>query len=573
MNPNLYLLKCKYVVLLISASLFFNHQLLAQLGNDDPSFITGSGVSNTVSASAIQSNGKIIIAGDFSSYNGTSRSSIARLNQDGTLDASFSTSPAGGPNDAIYALALQSDGKILIGGIFNTYGGISRNSIARLNLDGTLDLSFNPGTGTNFLVTSISLQPNGQIIIAGNFSSYNGTSKNGIARLNSDGSLDLGFSAGTGPNSTINTLSLQSDGKIIAGGFFTTFNGIANKYIVRLNTDGTTDLSFNQGTGLNSYVYSTAIQPDNKIIIGGYFSSYNGVARGRIVRLNFDGSIDLSLNSGMGANGQITTLGIESGGKIIIGGDFTIYNNISRKNIARINSDGTLDTNFDSGSGANFAVNTLSIQSDGKIIIGGDFTTYNGVSRNRVTRITAASVLPLTLISFSVNNEGNKNQLKWKTSNEINTKSFVVQRSNDGNTFTDIGLLNAKGFEESVYNFDDIESKTNVVTYYRLKIVDIDGQSIFSKVVAVKNILELLNIKFITNPFLDNIVIGINSNAKGYVTLSILDNSGKILRKEQRSLEKGFNNLSVNGLASLANGIYLLTLECYGEKLSFKLIK
>jgi uncharacterized delta-60 repeat protein len=370
---------------------------IARLNTDgslDGSFNPGTGTDNSVWTTAVQSDGKIIIGGAFTTYNGTARNRIARLNTDGSLDATFN--PGTGADDWVYTTAVQSDGKIIIGGEFITYNGTARNRIARLNADGSLDAIFNPGTGANDIVRTTALQSDGKIIIGGFFITYNGTARNRIARLNTDGSLDATFNPGTGANSYVETTAVQSDGKVIIGGDFTTYNGTAINCIARLNADGSLDASFNPGTGANHRVATTALQSDGKIIIGGGFSSYNGTARNCIARLNTDGSLDASFNPGTGANGIVLTTALQSDGKIIIGGAFTTYNGTGRNRIARLNADGSLDATFNPGTGADDWVYTTALQSDGKIIIGGDFTSYNGTGRNRVARLNADGSLDAT---------------------------------------------------------------------------------------------------------------------------------------------------------------------------------
>ncbi len=360
-------------------------------GTLDAGFNPGTGANWIVYTTQIQSDGEIIIGGNFTSYNGTARNRIARLNADGTLDAGFN--PGLGASGTVYTTSIQSDGKIIIGGRFTTYNGTARNRIARLNANGTLDAGFNPGTGANSTVETTQIQSDGKIIIGGGFTSYNGTARMCIARLNAAGTLDAGFNPGTGANRTVFTTSIQSDGKIIIGGRFTTYNGTARNYIARLNADGTL-AGFNiKGTGANDWVYTTQIQSDGKIIIGGNFTSYNGTSRNRIARLNADATLDGTFTPGTGANGTVNTTSIQSDGKIIIGGGFTSYNGTSRNRIARLHADGTLDAGFTPGTGANGSVTTTSIQSDGKIIIGGDFTTYNGTARNRIARLNADGTL------------------------------------------------------------------------------------------------------------------------------------------------------------------------------------
>jgi uncharacterized delta-60 repeat protein len=365
---------------------------LSQPGSNDPTFNptdrgfgSGDGANSTIYTTSIQSDGKIVITGSFTSYNGTTRSGIARLNTDGSLDAGFN--PGTGANSYIKTIAIQSDGKIVIGGEFTSYTGTARNHIARLNTDGSLDASFNSGTGANSDIYITAIQSDGKIIIGGNFTSYNGTARNSIARLDTDGSLDASFNPGTGANSYIKTIAIQVDEKIIIGGNFTSYNETANSFIARVNTNGTLDAGFNPGIGANRYIETTAIQSDGKIIIGGGFTSYNGTARNRIARLNADGTLDAGFNPGTGANATIYTTTIQRDGKIIIGGGFTSYNETASPFIARLNTNGTLDAGFNPGIGANSSVYTTSLQRDGKIIIGGQFTSYNGTAGNYIARL------------------------------------------------------------------------------------------------------------------------------------------------------------------------------------------
>ncbi|RYE18800.1 MAG: hypothetical protein EOP51_21195 [Sphingobacteriales bacterium] len=367
-----------------------------QPGSNDASFNTidvgSGGASGSILCMAVQSDGKIVIGGSFTTYNGVARNGIARLNADGSLDATFA--PGTGVNGSLQALAIQSDGKIVIGGIFFSYNGTTRANIARVNTDGSLDAGFTPGTGTSSTIYAMSIQTDGKIIIGGTFTTYNGTARNNIARLHTNGSLDTDFNPGTGAGGTgayIYTTSIQTDGKIIIGGQFTFFNGTARSRVARLNTDGTVDMSFSPGTGANNNLRTSAIQSDGKIIIGGLFTSYNGTARNRICRLNADGSLDAGFNPGSGADNTITISAIQTDGKIIIGGMFTTYNTTAINRLARLNTDGTLDGSFNVGTGANNTIWSGALQSDGKMIIGGLFTTFNGTARTRIARILAAA--------------------------------------------------------------------------------------------------------------------------------------------------------------------------------------
>jgi uncharacterized delta-60 repeat protein len=228
------------------------------------------------------------VGGYFTTLGGQSRNNIGRLNADGTLDPTFNP----GANDEVISLAVQEDGKILVGGFFITLGGQSRIGIGRLNADGTLDSGFNPGSGGTFpYVDSLALQADGRILVGGFFTTLGGQTRNRIARLNADGTLDAGFNPGA--NGGVLSLALQADGKIVVGGFFTTLGGQSRNYIVRLNTDGTLDSGFNPG--IDGQVYSLALQADGKIVVGGDFFTLGRQDRNYFGRLNNSGPATQSL--------------------------------------------------------------------------------------------------------------------------------------------------------------------------------------------------------------------------------------------------------------------------------------
>jgi len=327
-------------------------------GDVDLSFDPGSGVNGTVNAVALQPDGKFIIGGAFTTVKGLARSKVARLNAGGSGDAAFN--PGTGANDVVSSLALQSDGKVLIGGDFTAINGTNRNRIARLNADGGLASSFSPVIGT-YGIASIVLQSDGKALIGGGFTAVNGTNRNGIARLNTNGSLDGSFNPGTGVQNDgnpggIRSLVVQSDGKVLIGGGFNTVNGTNRNRIARLNANGSLDGSFNPGTGVaGAYVSAIALQPDGKVLIAGDFYALNGTNRNNIARLNASGSLDTSFDPGTGENSNRTVLSValQPDGKVLIGGMFTIINGMNRSRIARLNANGSLDGSFNPGTAVN----------------------------------------------------------------------------------------------------------------------------------------------------------------------------------------------------------------------------
>lgn len=355
-------------------------------GNIDTTFDVGIGFDGGISSNMIiQPDGKIVVGGGFTSYDGTESYFIIRLNSDGSVDSTFNV--GSGFNNVVNSMALQPDGKILVSGSFTSYNEVGSNYLIRLNPDGSIDNTFDIGTGLNNRAWGIALQPDGKIILVGTFTTYNESSFNHIIRLNSDGSVDNTFDIGTGFGSEAFRAIIQPDGKIIVSGFFTTYKGVGVNRIIRLNSDGSVDNTFSSGSGFNNYAEPIALQPDGKIIVGGFFTSYNGVSSNYIIRLNSDGSVDNTFDIGNGFNGYTQAIEIQPDGKILVGGDFTYYNETSPINrIIRLNSDGSIDTTFEVAGFDSYPYSIVT-QSDGNIVIGGNFTSYGPVLSNFIIRL------------------------------------------------------------------------------------------------------------------------------------------------------------------------------------------
>jgi uncharacterized delta-60 repeat protein len=386
-------------------------------GSLDLSFDTGNGSNSTIKTVSLQPDGKIITGGGFSTFDGFARGRIARLNSSGSLDKTFGGTS--GFNGNVNVIVIQSNNKIVVGGSFSSYNDTIGNKIVRLNIDGSVDTSFNSGTGSNQGIDALVALSNGKYLIGGNFTTYNGSTRNRIARLNANGSLDAAFYSGTGFNGQVNTISVQSNGSYIIGGTFLSFDGIARNRIVRLDSNGVFDASFNPGSGLNSTVNTTAIQPDGKVLAGGDFTNFNGVTNNRIVRLNFNGSLDVTFNIGSGFNGSVYSIVIQPDGKILVAGNFTTFNGITRNRIVRLNSDGTYDSTFNPGTGFNGLVWDIKLQPDGMIVVAGNFTSFNGITRNKILRLLPNGSLDLTLSVGSGPGMGNTTDLAIQSDGKI----------------------------------------------------------------------------------------------------------------------------------------------------------
>ena len=372
---------------------------------DQPYGFLANGI-NIVYKAKQQPDGKILLGGSFVGFgfNSSPTFRLFRLNTDSTVDTTFFSYIISGfsqINGTVHDIDLQPDGKIVIVGDFNgssTGGGVSTNRIARLNSNSTVDSTFNVGTGfgtsTAGPVRVVKVLSDGKILLGTPYTTYNGITVTRLLRLNSNGSVDDTFNIGTGPSSTVTCIEFQSDGKMLVGGLFTTFNGVTVNRIVRLNTDLSIDDTFriNTGTAFNSDVETIAIQPDGKILVGGNFTTFNSVSTNRLVRLNEDGSRDTTFNIGTGFNDRVRKVNVELDGKILVGGLYSTYRSSIFNRIVGLTYNGDVDDTFDVGYGitletignSSYGVYDILKLNTGKVLItGGEFTAYRGNSYNR----------------------------------------------------------------------------------------------------------------------------------------------------------------------------------------------
>jgi uncharacterized delta-60 repeat protein len=328
---------------------------------------------SSVFSVAVQPDGRILVGGSFTSLAGQTRSRIGLLNADGTLDNGFATEVEG---DWVYALAVQADGKCLVGGEFWTLVGQPRNRIGRLNADGTLDSGFNPGADN--VVNSLAVQSDDKIVVGGWFETLGGQPRTNIARLNPDGTLDSQF---IGSSYLLDGLALQADGKILVRDYY------YSHYLRRLNIEGTRDTNFS--LYLNDPVNALVVQPDGKIVIGGEFTS----PRGYIARLNPDGTLDSTFDPPLA--GWVYSLALQADGKILVGGWIGILPGLTHKYICRLNPDGTVDEGFNPD--ADSVVSLLAVQADGKTLVGGGFTRLGGQERHFLARLNKTDPATQTL--------------------------------------------------------------------------------------------------------------------------------------------------------------------------------
>ncbi len=395
-------------------------------GTEDSSFNAGLGSVDQVAIHCmlLQADGKLVIGGQFGSIAGQPRINLARLNQDGSVDPDFQNGSGGASGESIAysgasvrAMARNADGKLCIAGEFSKVDGVRRDRIARLETNGALDATFDPGSSVDS-ASSILVQPDGKVLFTGRPSAF----PKGVGRLNADGSRDSGFDPGSGTNSDVVSVALQSDGKVVIGGSFTAVDGSDRAAIARLYPDGSLVSTFNPSLALivprdpvpppyggetSTAVTEVSIQSDGKIVVAGYHAAlvtgeevFLDSVRYFVVRLLESGQVDpvfVPLVGGVMYGGGYyyyawnsyppSALALQADGKIIVSGLLEVSSDPDRKGIIRLNGDGSPDIAYSAGIGMYAQVTAISLQPDGKALLGGSLGVINGVLRSGIARL------------------------------------------------------------------------------------------------------------------------------------------------------------------------------------------
>jgi len=492
-------------------------------------------------------NGKKIIGGSFSYYDGVYSSFIARVNQDGTIDKTFKS--PGAFNGSVFCVTEGRDGKLYVGGAFTKIGNKTIRGIVRLNSDGSIDNTFdtkggfngNSWEGATPEVWSILVKDDpvldatdAGILVGGDIKRFNGNliegpnDEGGLVQLNFDGSLNRSFRVTDdcctgGP---VYDMAFDNNGQIVIGGEFGKVDGITCRRLARLNRKGgymstpILDPTFARITFPESSVYVVTIQPDNKILVGGAFSSFLNYSwatvagTGRyIARLNADGTLDLPgdadadedfiIGAGFTAPGGITypgvrAIAVDEAGRILVGGDLNSYNGFDSydgrpiNNMVRLNSNGTIDASFNIGTGFNSSVLAIIIRPETYndhdmvhadpstyILVAGKFTAFNGSSsQGSYAKLGKSTALATADLHFKATQlPGNGVKLQWQ---DVNAQSYELQRSADGVHFKTIYTTAHKAVAAG---FSYIDKPWNTPTlYYRLVYKDAAGNQQVSAV-------------------------------------------------------------------------------------------
>ena len=354
-------------------------------------FNIGSGFNDNVWDIIKTSDDKYLAGGSFTTYSGESTKYLVKLTSGGQIYETFNLN--GGFNNMITCLCETTDGGYLIGGNFTTYSGVTANRIIKLLSNGTIDTSFNSGTGFGAgSVSSIIETIDGGYLIGGSFTGYSTTTANRIIKLLSNGTIDPSFNSGTGFDNFINKIIKTPDGGYLCSGAFTTYSGVTANRIIKLLSNGTIDPSFNSGTGFGgngTTTFAMVRTSDNSYLIGGSFTTYSGVTANRIIKLLSNGTIDTSFNSGTGFGaGSVSSIIETIDGGYLIGGSFTGYSTTTANRIIKLLSNGTIDPSFNSGTGFDDTIYCSSFDLiNNTYLLCGLFTTYQGTTYNRIIQL------------------------------------------------------------------------------------------------------------------------------------------------------------------------------------------
>lgn len=567
---------------------------------------TSTGIANIddfAKAIAVQRDGKIVVAGsvvagpygDFV---------VVRYNANGTLDSTFDgdgkvRTPIGAFDDRANALAIQRDGKIVVAGYSVGASGSGDFALVRYNTDGSLDSSFdNDGKLTTSLgpgaqVNAIAMQKDGKIVVTG-FCYVNNAPDFALARYNPDGSLDVSFD-GDGKLTTpitqfdrANAIAIQKDGKIVVGGYTNSSGSTSQFAVIRYYPDGRLDNGFD-GDGkvitdvqpnLTSNITSIAIQPDGKIIAAGYtFTSTGTNVDFAIVRYNTNGSRDSSFDGdgivitpvAAGHNDDLANaVAIQTDGKIVAGG-YSYNGDNQNFALVRYNRNGSLDSTFNGNGKASFDLfgkvdyaSCMALSSK-RIYLAGYKATEPGGSTDFAIAsfINDSYLLPFQVIDFSGRLVNNNAFLKWTTENELNTFEFIVERSTDDRNYILLGTvasINATDIYE--HQFDDLRIPLSgaSVIYYRLGVKDINGQLIYSRVIALPLDRNNNSVLLYPNPVVNDANLLVTSDRADRVRCRIIDNLGRIMQQQQLDLQPGTTSIPIDA-RRLASGVYFLDLR------------
>lgn len=551
-------------------------------------------------AMALQNDNKVILVG--TSTDPVTRNTsfaVSRYNTNGAIDTTFGTGgkvlTAIGILNYGSAVALQSDGKIIVAGESAVEGSNETFALARYNINGSLDASFGKGgiqltsIGAYSEANSVVIQSDGKIVLAGESSINNYTTYFALARYNINGILDLTFGT-NGLLTTLiqnqnvaNALVLQSDGKIIASGI--SKDSLNNKSfaVVRYNTNGSLDSSFGIGgkqfnaLGTDDEANAMTLQTDGKIILcGTKITNYHGSFE--VMRYNTNGNLDASFGTGgietstIGTNDYANAVTLQNDGKIVVAGVTNATTNNKSFALTRYNTNGSLDSTFGNASKSFYPLTpAISASANAtkwlgnRIYMAGLTTVGTNYTFALAAVISNNIVLPVTWLEVNASIKNKNSIINFTTTNESNALAFSVERSIDGEQYLKMGNIaasNTPGNHQYAYSDSSlqlVESPKGLI-YYRIKEIEKDGQLNYSVVVTLPSISTKNTVSFYPNPVNKLAILTIHLLHSQKVEGFITDISGKRIYKQSWNLLKGINTIQID-VNNFFTGIYYLHLK------------
>ncbi|MBL9135323.1 MAG: PKD domain-containing protein, partial [Verrucomicrobiales bacterium] len=398
-------------------------------GRVDDQFQPGLGADATVRTLALQSDGKILVGGDFERFDGVVMPGLARLHADGFVDRSFN--PGRGFPGGVFAALEIADGRVLVGGTFTNADSSGAGFLVRLEPDGTLSSGFTTGPDGAVRVLVNGTHP----VMGGDFDVVSGLNSPGVVRLAPDGSLDRSFSTGDDGRPGVRTALAFEDGSLLVGGVFETWGVDGGRFLAALTRDGSVDRVRVSTTQPDGPVHTLVRALDGSIYVGGEFRSVGGLPRNRVARLLATGGLDPGFDPGLGANASVFGSGIQEGARVVMAGAFDEFAGETTGRFLRLSSSGVADETFFKGTGANGTIRSVAVQPDGAFLIGGDFTSVHERPRSRVARIHADEKFAEGTVEFG--------QAVWTVSETESEAVLEVQRSGLAKNAAQVGYASA----------------------------------------------------------------------------------------------------------------------------------
>jgi hypothetical protein len=384
------------------------------------------GADHPVSALAVDGEGGVLLGGGFATVNGQVRSRLARMAASGDVDPGFAPEV----KYRVESIAVDSEGFVALGGEFNTVDGERRNHVAVLTADGRLDARFQFETGTDRPVRAVAAAGEGRWWVAGDFQRVGGEPVVRVARLLADGRRDPVFVSALGADAEVLTVLEAVGGGLWVGGRFRTYAGIPSGGVARLRTDGTRHPGFAVGEGTDGVVRALWEDEQGRLWVAGEFTRYRGEPAGHLIRLESDGSRDGTFQVGMGADDAILAMVPGVDGTVWVGGRFREVSGQPRSRVARLRGDGSLDATFDPGLGPDDAVWALALHPDGRLFLGGAFQTVNGMTREGLAALVTTPLLPPRFVGWSGDQGAGAGAGMWSAA-VLPGQNYRVERSDD----------------------------------------------------------------------------------------------------------------------------------------------